>query len=147
MKEKVLYKFILYNIIGYNKTPSNKRRLTMNDQEWFDIPGWEGVYQITRAGQVKRVKLNIIQSRNKKDGTVLDVPKQLKKERVKKWNYYRGHYRVHLTNKEKDKVYLIPELLLLTFHPEIEVDKIGSLSYKDHDPTNVQFSNLDIFYK
>jgi hypothetical protein len=116
-------------------------------ETWFDIPNWEGVYQITRLGQIKRIKLNIVQFRNKKDGTVLPVHKKLKKERLKKWNFHRGHYRVHLTDQEHDEVYKISELLILTFHPEIDLSKIDYFIYKDNDPLNVQVSNLEIFYK
>lgn len=119
------------------------------DEQWFDIPGWEGVYQVTRAGQVKRIQLNIIQTRTKNNGEELKVPKKLSKERIKKWNFYRGEYRVHLTDKSQDKddVYSIPKLLLLTFHPEIDLSTVDQISYKDNDPKNVQYDNLIISFK
>lgn len=111
-------------------------------EEWFDIPGWEGIYQINKIGKVKRIQLNIIQNRTRRDGTPLAVPKKLAKERIKKWNLHRGNYRVHLTYNGKDEIRTIPELLLLTFHPEIEVNKIDKITYKDNNPSNVQFDNL-----
>ena len=79
------------------------------EEIWKDIPGYEGLYQVSNFGRIKSIKKIIYGLSAWKDGRKL-------KERILKygtgWKYY---YTVVLSKNRKVKTYFVHRLVLISF--------------------------------
>ncbi len=87
--------------------------------EWFSIYGWEGLYEVTKCGQI----------RNAKTGRIL----------IGSTDQF-GYRRVLLSNRGKFVCRLVHKLVLETFLPRPENTVIN---HKDGNPSNNNLCNLE----
>lgn len=94
----------------------------MIEEQWLDIPGYEGLYQISNFGRVKSFYFK--------------NPRILKPHKVK------GYSNVELYRNKKKKQFYIHRLVMENFCP-IENMNVLDVNHKDEDKSNNHISNLE----
>lgn len=103
------------------------------NEEWRDIPGYEGKYQVSNLGQVK----SCTRTRNGKKGTIAIV-----KERVLKLKTDKDGYKeVALSLDGKLKYYRVHRLVAMAFIPNPL--NLPLINHKDENPANNNVDNLE----
>lgn len=95
---------------------------------WKDIKNYEGLYQISNLGNVK--KLRFINNRC-----------NFKKESIKKLNIRNGYYIVQLSKNGKRKSYQVHRLVAEAFIENPENKSI--INHIDYNPLNNNVDNLE----
>ena len=98
----------------------------LEGEEWKDIEGYEGLYQVSSLGRVKSLKDNNDKSREK----------ILKQGKMKN-----GYLKVNLWKNEKVKQYYVHRLVANAF-----IENPSSLpwvNHKDENPSNNRVNNLE----
>ena len=91
-------------------------------EEWRDIKGYEGLYQVSNLGRVKSTKFN--------------------KEIIMKQKECRGYKRIGLRkNGEKQKFYSIHRLVAEAFIPN--ENELPCINHNDENKTNNKVENLE----
>lgn len=107
--------------------------IDMTNEQWVDVPEYEGFYQVSNFGNVRSVDRIIIDSRTK--ARILKKGKMLKKLPDQK-----GYFRVSLSKNGKARPRYIHQLVLFCFvgkqPPKSEVRHL------DSNPTNNRLDNL-----
>ena len=88
-------------------------------EEWKDIVGYEGLYQVSNLGRIKNIKKNTIKSQR---------------------NTFKGYLQVGLSNK-KDKTYRVHRLVAQAFIPNPE--NKPEVNHIDGDKKNDNVENLE----
>ena len=78
----------------------------METEIWKDIPNYEGLYQVSDLGNVKRLKRKIIL---KSDFELI------LKEKILKQSYNKGYKKVHLSYNNSRKYYSVHQLVAMAF--------------------------------
>ena len=91
-------------------------------EEWKDIKGYEGIYQISNKGRVKSLKFN-------KENILIPVKQN------------RGYLFVNLCKNGKVKKYLIHRLVAEAFLPN--PDNSPQVNHKDENKLNNNVENLE----
>jgi hypothetical protein len=95
----------------------------MNEEEnWRDIPTYEGLYQVNEAGQVKSLRQNVILKPSDKDGYCL----------------------VCLTNHAGDRTSLGVHQLVIWAFQGVRSDGNLAVNHKDSNRKNNRLSNLEL---
>ena len=94
----------------------------MIEEQWLDIPGYEGLYQISNFGRVKSF--------------------YFKKHRILKHHKVKGYSNVELYKNKKKKQFYIHRLVMENFCP-IENMNVLDVNHKDEDKSNNHISNLE----
>ena len=81
------------------------------EEIWKDIPGYEGIYQVSTVGNVKRLEKVCLRSR---------APYILREKILKSYVDRMGYYGIHLRKNGKDKSFKVHQLVALTFIPNPE---------------------------
>ena len=98
----------------------------MKEEIWKDIPEFEGYYQVSSIGRVRRIRPNMNCS--------FDVIKHLKCTKST-----HGKRVIMLSKGNERKAYRLSTLLHDTFYP----DRVGlKYKFKDGDPNNICTDNL-----
>ena len=92
---------------------------------WKDIKGYEGLYQVSNLGKVKRL-----------------VGKGCKKERIIKPNLVRGYCQVRLSKDGTVKPLYLHRIILETFNPVEGMDKLDC-NHRDENKENNCLNNLE----
>ena len=92
---------------------------------WKDIKGYEGLYQVSNLGKVKRL-----------------VGKGCKKERIIKPNLVRGYCQVRLSKDGIVKPLYLHRIILETFNPVEGMDKLDC-NHRDENKENNCLNNLE----
>lgn len=96
----------------------------METSEWKDIPGYEGIYQASRCGRIKR------------------LPHNNRKERILQLNSYTNYYIIAgLRKGDKYRNYPVHRLVAMTFLSN--PDNKPFVNHKDLDKTNNHVDNLE----
>lgn len=90
------------------------------EELWKDIPGYEGIYQVSNFGKVRNNKLKVLTGSQR----------------------YGGYTYVFLTKNSISKSFTIHYLVMLTFVGEKENNDI-QINHKDEDPSNNRLDNLE----
>ena len=99
----------------------------MQDEVWKDIPGYEGLYQVSNLGRVKSLPRKGTRS---SDIYMLKIQK-----------YKTGYLYVSLSKNNKRKKEKIHRLVALAFISNIKNDKY--INHKDENPMNNCVENLE----
>lgn len=94
----------------------------MIEEQWLDIPGYEGLYQISNFGRVKSF--------------------YFKNLRILKPHKVKGYSNVELYKNKKKKQFYIHRLVMENFCP-IENMNVLDVNHKDEDKSNNHISNLE----
>lgn len=103
------------------------------NEEWRDIKGFEGLYQVSNLGNVKRIKHG---------GCKFGYGYRTLPERmVKQHPDYHGYKKVHLWKNNKDKPLFVHRLVAIAFIEN--PNNYPQINHKDEDKTNNCVSNLE----
>lgn len=108
-------------------------------EEWADIAGYEGLYQISNMGRVKSLERHIISIRNGKPCKIKVHERIRKIGSYAKNNYYCS---VMLSKQCKVKVFLIHRLVAQAFIPNPKPDEYNEVDHINHDVTDNMVTNL-----
>lgn len=100
-------------------------RLINMEEIWKDIPGYDGIYQVSNFGNVRSFKCNKI---------------KLLKPLIDK----NGYYLVRLSNNGKQTSYKIHQLVAITFLNHIPNGHKIVINHIDKNPLNNNVKNLEI---
>jgi hypothetical protein len=109
---------------------------TQFDEEWRDIPGYEGLYQVSNLGRVKSLPRNIIRC-DRKNYPHREV---YLKFHINQWGYYVVPLTTGLgTNKQKK--HMVHRLVALAFIPN--PCNYSQVNHKDGNKSNNTPYNLE----
>ncbi len=102
---------------------------------WKDIKGYEGLYQVSNLGKVKRLSRIMIDSLGRK----INISEKILKPSFTTKN--NGYYLVKLTKNKKSKMYLLHVLVAKNFIP----NPLGlpQVNHKDENKLNNSLNNLE----
>jgi hypothetical protein len=101
---------------------------------WKDIPGYEGLYQVSDCGKVKSLSRTVL----RKNGLQYYIKEKILKSRISsKGNGY--HY-VNLHKEESQKSFFVHRLVMYAFS---YVDKNMTVNHIDENKMNNHISNLE----
>ena len=105
---------------------------------WKDIPGYEGLYQVSNLGRVKTLS-RYVKYKN---------TNRFRKGRIMKSKLENcGYYRICLNKDSHKKLYLINRLVASAFLGLDLNDLTIQVNHKDWDKTNNNFDNLELTTK
>lgn len=99
--------------------------MTLTNEEWRPVPGYEGLYEASNTGKVASLSYN---------GT--GVRKELKPQVTK-----RGYFRVRLYKNGSWKGFRLHRVIAAAFIPNEE--NLPEINHIDEDPSNNAVSNLE----
>ena len=102
-------------------------------EEWRDIQGYEGFYQVSSFGNVRSLDRTIIRSNLK--------PQFIKGRTLNQLNYKNGYVKVELSHGGFCKRYFIHRLVAQAFIPN--PDNLPEVNHKDENPSNNCVDNLE----
>lgn len=115
---------------------ANEKNLSIEplpDEEWRDVVGYEGLYQVSNLGRVKSLSKRIVY----KDGREYNYPsKVMKNQKVST-----GYRKVMLYGVNGNKQYYVHRLVAETFIPN--PNNLSDVNHKDGCKTNNILSNLE----
>lgn len=104
---------------------------------WKDIREYEGVYQVSNFGKVKRLAYEIKNPSPKANGSILKFKEHLLTPR----KVTHGYLSVILYKKGKPKNYKIHRLVAEAFIPN--PDRLSEVNHKDENKMNNHIDNLE----
>ncbi len=93
-------------------------------EEWRDIAGYEGEYQVSSFGRVRTFH------RSKRGRLKIQA------------THYKGHKKVWLCHQGKSTRYFVHRLVAIAFIPQTDEDRI-IVNHKDGDKVNNHVENLE----
>ena len=104
-------------------------------EEWREIKGYEGLYEVSNLGRVRRLD-GIVNT------DIKNVSKRFLKGRIlKPSTNSNGYYRVILSKDSKTKMHFIHRLVAVAFLPN--PDNLPCVNHKDENPKNNSVWNLE----
>ena len=111
----------------------------MNNEEWRDIKGFEGLYQVSNLGRVKRVFRQIFDEETGYYRCYKEKIMKISKE-------YKGvpYLRVKLTNNSGNgKLYRVHRLVAEAFCDNPDPENFNCVNHKDENKLNNRADNLE----
>lgn len=96
---------------------------------WKDIPGFEGLYQVSNLGRVKRLPLG-------KQWPYRRTHNNIRKQHIKN-----GYYQVNLSKENKVKWICVHRLVALAFIPN--PNNLPCINHRDENKLNNNIENLE----
>lgn len=103
------------------------------NEKWKDVVGYEGIYQVSDKGRVKRLRYRTLRS----DGSSRILKPKILKGKGDK----RPHRRVSLWKNNKSHDYYVHRLVADAFIPKV-INK-NYINHKDGNPRNNEVNNLE----
>lgn len=111
--------------------------MNMNE-EWRDIQGYEGLYQVSNLGRVKSLARTICMA---SDSKTLRPYTYRRKERVMSAGVCRGYCNIPLKKNGESQTHLIHRLVASAFIPN--PNGYQEINHKDRNPLNNCVDNLE----
>ena len=107
-------------------------------EEWRDVVGYEGLYQVSNLGRVKSLEResNTCYSRNGKSFTYIV------KERICKQSIVQGYCKINLSKESKKTMVAVHRLVAESFIPNLY--NLPQINHIDENKTNNCVSNLEL---
>lgn len=105
----------------------------MYDENWADLKGFEGAYQVSDQGNVRSVERAI----HHKDGKITRHKQRVLKQSTNK----RGYKVVYPTKASQKTSILVHRAVCEAFWPNLL--ELPEVNHKDEDKTNNNFDNLE----
>lgn len=105
-----------------------------NIEIWRDIPGYEGLYQVSNLGNVKSVSRTVIRKNNIKH-TLKGRKLKISKDRL-------GYLIVNLCKNNTKKTFKIHRIVLMAFKPVLGMENL-QVNHKDEKRSNNNIDNLE----
>lgn len=105
----------------------------MNNEIWKDIPDYEGLYQASNLGNIKRICRKFVD----KIGRIRQINEVICKPSIDT----SGYMQIVLTKNKKRKSYKIHKLIAMTFIPN--PDGFPQVNHKDENKLNNKIDNLE----
>lgn len=102
-------------------------------EEWKDIAGYEGLYQVSNYGRIKRLE-RLVYYGNRS-------PFLVKEKILELTNHKRGYKTIMLHKNKKSKLWLVHRLVALTFMPN--PNNYPQVNHKDENKLNNKVENLE----
>lgn len=99
---------------------------------WKDIKGYEGIYQVSNLGKVKRV-----------GGFTFGKQVRFQKERILKQDINVGYYRVELSKGGLTKRFKVARLVAFTFY-ELDINSKMVVNHINYNKLDNRIENLEI---
>lgn len=96
-----------------------------NQEEWRDVVGYEGLYEVSNQGMIRRSFINNVRVNRI----------------VKPHITYGGYLRLCLSANGKSKQHSVHRIVAMAFIPN--PDNLPYVNHKDEDKTNNRASNLE----
>lgn len=110
-----------------NDSPFSEKCLKdLKNENWKHIPDFEGYYQISSEGRIRKIRVNIDRS--------LEILRMLKPHKIAN-----RQITIQLSKNGKITVFVLASLLHDTFNPDKKGQKY---KFKDGDPLNTTLDNL-----
>ena len=106
---------------------------SLHNEEWRDVVGWEGLYQVSNLGRVKSLSRSIVY----KDGREYKYPSKI----IKNQKVSTGYRSVMFYGVNGKKQYYVHRLVAETFIPNPK--NLGDVNHKDCCKTNNILINLE----
>jgi hypothetical protein len=104
-------------------------------EEWRDILGWEGYYQVSNMGRVKSLERII----EKKNGVRMEIEEKIKKQGN---NGLTKTCTVTFSINDKAKTYIVSRLVYKSFNPSHIEETKKFILHKNYDPSDNRLINL-----
>lgn len=105
----------------------------MENEIWRDIPGYEGLYQVSNLGRIKTLE-RIYFCGNHHSA-------RIQREKLLKTTSVGGYKRVLITKNNKRKGYLVHRLVAIVFIPN--PDNLPQINHKNEIKTDNRVENLE----
>ena len=123
---------------GPTQSQVNNACIDNHDEEWRDIPGYEGLYLVSSAGRVKRLRTTTVEFTA--DGDIVNT--RNRKEYILKQSSNRQDYKVvGLTKLGNTSVTAVHRLIATAFVPRLPSQT--EVHHIDKDRRNNDISNLE----
>ena len=106
------------------------------EEIWKDIPGYEGLYQVSSFGDVKSLG-RIMLNRGK-------YPFLTKEKLLNTTNNKKGYLNVYLTKNKKKRTFAVHQLVAMAFLNHIPDGMNVIVNHIDNNKLNNHFSNLEL---
>lgn len=108
----------------------------IDNEQWKDVPGYEGLYKVSDCGRVKSLERKVYNPAVLGNGTHRTVPEKIRSHSIQK-----GYHTVYLVANGKTKGYRVAQLVLTAFgYPQPSTKH--QVSYLDGNKDNLSISNL-----
>ena len=102
------------------------------EEIWKDVPGYDGLYQVSNLGRVKSMKKTYL---------ICNKVAYTKQESILKQSLTKGYYKVELNSRGKSKNFLVHRLVAMAFIPN--PNNLPQINHKDENPQNNCVDNLE----
>lgn len=103
--------------------------------EWRDVPGYEGLYQVSEFGDVKALAKTVPHGRSK----MRPYPERVMN--LRKNNF--GYLSIELSKNGEQKNLKVHRLVAMAFVPNSDPKRLIHIDHLDMDKTNNHYSNLE----
>ena len=107
---------------------------SLPNEEWRDIVGYEGLYQVSNMGRVKSLARLVISPKGIKDHIVQERILSIKVHKF-------GYLEVSLSSENKRKTYKVHRLVASAFIPNL--NNLPQVNHKDENKANNIVDNLE----
>lgn len=104
---------------------------------WKDIDGFEGYYQVSNFGRVKRLARTVIRGNGKSENAVFHLDERIKSPQIQT----QGYYHVALYKNGKYKIRRLNRVVAIAFLPNPE--NLPQVNHKDGNKLNNRADNLE----